>query len=333
MLLSIIIPHYNLQKELLERCIESIIGQGLPNDCYEIIVVDDASDNAPMWVESHYPGINISCIVTGHGGPGAARNKGMEVAKGKYIQFVDADDMLMPESNISQCLDTIQKERPQILRFNYQVRKSPDEPFLKEKKNPKFSNTISGAAYMRDKNLSGSPCTYFFLRELAIRKNIRFPENTFHEDEEFNTILHYHAQSLIYSNAVLYCYCTRQGSTTTNSSPEFEKRRIDDLLDAITRLKKFGDLNKESMNSTQKRGFEHKFTMLTVDAIINMMRTGMKTKSILEKCNERLAPIGAYPLPRASYSVKYRIFRLFANCKTGMYLLRMFTPGKRRTKK
>jgi hypothetical protein len=73
--------------------------------------------------------------------------------------------------------------------------------------------------------------------------------------------------------------------------------------------------------------------MLTVDAIINMMRTGMKTKSILEKCNERLAPIGAYPLPRASYSVKYRIFRLFANCKIGMYLLRMFTPGKRRTKK
>ena len=73
--------------------------------------------------------------------------------------------------------------------------------------------------------------------------------------------------------------------------------------------------------------------MLTVDAIINMMRTRMRTKAILEKCDERLAPIEAYPLPRASYSVKYRIFRLFANCKTGMHLLRLFTPGKKMTKK
>ena len=333
MLLSVIIPHYNLQRELLERCIESIIGQDLPSDSYEIIVVDDASVEAPMWVETHYPDINISCIVANHGGPGAARNKGIEAAKGKYIQFVDADDMLMPGSSIRQCLDMLQKEWPHILRFEYQVRQSADAPFLKEKKCPKFSNTISGAAYMRDKNLSGSPCTYFFLRDLAIKKEIRFPENTFHEDEEFNTILHYHAQSLIHSNAVLYCYCTRQGSTTANSSPEFEKRRIEDLLNVVTRLKEFSNLYKESTNTTQKKGFEHKFTMLTVDTIINMMHAGMRTKAILEKCDERLAPIGAYPLPKASYSIKYRIFRRLANSKTGMYLLRLIISCKRKSKK
>ena len=328
MLLSIIIPHYNLQKELLERCIESIIGQDLPNDSYEIIVVDDASDNAPVWVESHYPGINISCIVTNHGGPGAARNKGMEVAKGKYIQFVDADDMLMPESNISQCLDTIQKEWPQILRFNYQVRKSPDEPFLKEKKSPKFSNTISGAAYMRDKNLSGSPCTYFFLRELAIRKNIRFPENILHEDEEFNTILHFHARTLVHSNAVLYNYCTREGSTTANASSEFEEKRINDMLCIIERLAKFRS-TQHNCNAQQSKGFKHKFTMLAVDAIRNMLRNGMSAKEIMDTCNERLAPLGIYPLPQAKYSTKYNIFRRLANSKRGMKILRMFTPSKK----
>lgn len=79
-------------------------------------------------------------------------------------------------------------------------------------------------------------------------------------------------------------------------------------------------------------GFEHKFTMLAVDAIINMMNIGMDAKSIYDTCRKRLTPLGIYPLPKASYSIKYRIFRLLANSKMGLKILRNFISSKTLTK-
>ena len=110
---------------------------------------------------------------------------------------------------------------------------------------------------MKEFNLSGSPCRYFVRRELLMEKNIRFPENIFHEDEEFNTILHYHADTLIYSNAVLYRYCIREGSTTANTSKEFERKRIDDMLHIIEHLAKVGKLLILLMNVRHGGGFDH----------------------------------------------------------------------------
>ena len=53
---------------------------------------------------------------------------------------------------------------------------------------------------------------------------------------------------------------------------------------------------------------------------------------IREKCRKRLGPIGIYPLPRAAYSMKYRIFRLLANSKCGMKALRLLIPSKKPAK-
>lgn len=333
MFLSIIIPHYNLPQLLLERCLQSIVTQGIPKDDYEIIVVDDASEEPPTWVTKYHSEANIRLIITKHGGPGAARNRGIEEANGKYIEFVDADDMMMQRNSINECLDILRKECPEILRFRYKVYTSDRIEPLKKKEKTKFGSTISGAYYMKEHNLSGSPCNYFFLRDLAIRKNIRFPENTFHEDEEFNTILHYHAKTLVDSNAILYCYCIRKGSTTANYSETFEKKRIEDMLCTIERLSAFKQQNEQCDNITQHKGLEHKFTMLGVDAILNMMYAGMSAKTIHAKCIERLAPIGLYPLPDASYSTKYKIFRSFANNKAGMTFLRIILPKKKPVKR
>lgn len=333
MFLSIIIPHYNLPRELLERCLHSITAQGIPCDDYEVIIVDDASDEPPLWINDSYPNANVRLVIAEHGGPGAARNRGIDEAKGNYIEFVDSDDMMMPGNRINECLDFLRKESPEILRFRYRTCLPEDIEQTAEQPGLTFSNTISGAAYMKENNLSGSPCTYFFKRELAIRKGIRFPENLLHEDEEFNTILHYHAKTLVDCNAILYSYCIREGSTTANSSIEFEKKRIDDMLSVIGRLADFKRQNCHCDNITQTKGFEHKFTMLAVDAILNMMYSGMSAKEIRNKCIERLAPIGLYPLPKANYSIKYRIFRKLANSRAGMIALRIALPRKKPAKK
>ena len=100
MFLSIVIPHYNLPLELLERCIASIVQQGIATEDYEIIIVDDESQEPPMWLEDTFPGVNIRLIKAKHGGPGAARNRGMDEAKGTYI---DPDRIMLhtPDFGIS----------------------------------------------------------------------------------------------------------------------------------------------------------------------------------------------------------------------------------------
>ena len=333
MFLSIIIPHYNLPPELLERCIASIVLQGIATEDYEIIIVDDESQEPPMWFKETFPGINIRLIVIPHGGPGAARNRGIEEAKGTYIEFIDADDMLIPGNRYKQCVEKLKKEMPQILRFNYRTVEPGGSPHIESKKPIKFSKATSGAAYMFDFNLSGSPCNYFFQRELAIKNGVRFPENIFHEDEEFNTILHYHADTLIHSNAVLYRYCIREGSITANNKADFEARRIENMLHIIERLGHFRNAYISYSNDTQNKGFQHKYTMLGVDAILNMLYNGMDANSIGNKCRERLAPIGLYPLPKANYSIKYRLFRILANSKLGMKILRALISSKKPVKR
>lgn len=333
MLLSIVIPHYNIPTELLKQCIDSIIAQGIPAEDHEVIVVDDGSAVPPTWICDTYKGHNVRLFVNDHGGPGAARNRGIEEARGKYIQFVDADDYLLTNGQMEQCLAALKEEWPQILRFGYIVTKDRKSPRIGRTKRVKFSNTISGAMHMRDNNLSGSPCTYFFLKRLAIESGTTFSTNIFHEDEEFNTKLHYHAQTLIESNATLYCYCTREGSTTANRSKDFEARRIDNIFTIIKKINAFKEENAASANTIQRDAITRKLRTLTVDAILNMMYDGRKPKEIYDTCMEHLAPIGLFPLPQAHYSHKYKIFRTLVNTRGGMRVLRLIIPSRKPQKR
>ena len=330
--LSIIIPHYNLQASLLERCIKSIIEQKMPKESYEIIIIDDNSEQPPLWVEEKFSEAQITLIQTPHGGPGAARNAGIEKATGKYIYFVDADDALIPNS-ITPCLEILHTEQPQILRIKHITSRNDEIASTRNTPELKTSNIISGAQYMIIEHLSGAPWSYIFERTLAIKHNIRFEPGVYHEDEEFNTKLHYYATSLIDTNATVYNYIIRPESITANSNREFEDKRIEDFLSLIERLAKFRTEHHSSSNNIQRRGFDHKLTMLAVDAILNLMYDGRSAQEIHNVCTTRLQPLNLYPLPRAPYILKYKIFRLLANHKNGLRILRLFLPRHKPEKK
>lgn len=307
------------------RCVKSIIDQKIP-DSFEILVVDDGSEECPNWLCESFGSEFVRVIQIEHGGPGAARNRGIEEAKGKYIQFIDADDCLQPDS-INSCLEILHTEQPQILRYHYNVCHSERAALERIKAKPlKCSNTISGAAFMATHNLSGSPCTYFFERELATKHDIRFATNVYHEDEEFNTILHYYATSLIDSNAIIYNYCIRKESITSNTDKDFEKRRIENLFELLTRLIAFKESVDKKSNTIQRRALQHKITKLAVDTILNLLFDGKEEEEILELCNKRLRPLQLYPLPKADYGIKYTIFRLLANSRRGVAILRYIVP-------
>ena len=87
-LVSVIIPAYNCERYLADA-IDSVLGQ-----CYrpiEIIVVDDASTDGSAAVARRFPGIRYTDQP--HGGIGAARNTGSDLAVGEFLAFIDADDL------------------------------------------------------------------------------------------------------------------------------------------------------------------------------------------------------------------------------------------------
>lgn len=93
-LVSIIIPAYNARRFIGES-IDSALNQTYSN-C-EILVIDDGSTDDTRAFLQHRYGDQIRYIYQENQGRGAARNYGLHLARGKYIQFLDADDLILPD--------------------------------------------------------------------------------------------------------------------------------------------------------------------------------------------------------------------------------------------
>ena len=117
--LSFIVPFYNVEP-YIEECIRSLYAQDIPQEEYEVICVDDCSlDGSRAIVErlqKEYPTLKLICH-TENKKQGGARNTGLKEAKGRYIWFVDSDDILMPNV-LSQLLSKAEGEHLQILQFS-----------------------------------------------------------------------------------------------------------------------------------------------------------------------------------------------------------------------
>ena len=102
MKLSIIVPVYNMAGDgKLNFCLDSLVAQDFDGD-YEIICVDDCSTDDSMRVlreyEEKYPGLFVIAKNDRNRHQGGARNKGIELASGEWIGFIDSDDWIDPDT-------------------------------------------------------------------------------------------------------------------------------------------------------------------------------------------------------------------------------------------
>lgn len=94
-LISIVVPVYNAEK-YLERTIKSIQNQTLSG--WELLLIDDCSTDGSRDVMKKYECANIRCFYCEkNAGPANARNVGLENAKGRYLAFIDSDDLWEPD--------------------------------------------------------------------------------------------------------------------------------------------------------------------------------------------------------------------------------------------
>ncbi|HEY4195401.1 MAG TPA: glycosyltransferase [Mucilaginibacter sp.] len=92
-LVSVIIPLYNTGL-YIEQCIRSILAQTWPD--IEVIIVDDGSTDNSFEIAKKFEGEKVKLLKQPNSGASIARNTGLRIAKGEYIQFMDADDLLSP---------------------------------------------------------------------------------------------------------------------------------------------------------------------------------------------------------------------------------------------
>lgn len=109
-LASIIVPVYNAEKHL-EQTIQSVIDQTWPNK--QLILVNDGSTDESLAIATKYANDWIIVIDQPNGGASKSRNVGLKAAKGKYIQFLDADDLLSPDK-IEQQVNLLEKNSDKI---------------------------------------------------------------------------------------------------------------------------------------------------------------------------------------------------------------------------
>ena len=292
-LISFIITYYDIPTDMLRECIESIIALSLSKDEREILLIDDGSEHSPIDnLKDLLP--HLTYIRQNHQGLSVARNLGIDACKGKYIQFVDADDMLNTHV-YEQCIDIAKKKDPDIVLFQLTDRRENTPP-------NDYKGPMEGAEYMRHYNLRASACGYLF-RKLTL-VNLRFTPGIVHEDEEFTPHLFLRAENVYTTEAKAYYYRRREQSITHGDEKEQVQKRLNDTRDVLYRLSEKCD----TLPTADREALQRRVDQLTMDYLYNIIKlTG--DAQYLEQCVEELTARGLFPLPDHQYTQKYTLFR------------------------
>ena len=226
-LVSFIITTYNLPVVLLHECVKSIVALSLSQQEREIILIDDGSDFCPI-NELTEIASDIILVRQPNKGLSVARNVGLKMATGKFVQFVDGDDCLI-NAPYEHCLDIIRYQEPVDMVMFYSA-SSMNQPTESS-----YTGPITGEEYMANNNLRASACGYIFRRSRLGK--LRFTPDIVHEDEEFTPQLVLNMHSIYCTPAKAYFYRQRKDSITHADNKEAQNKRLADIFKVILHLK------------------------------------------------------------------------------------------------
>ena len=243
-LLSIVVPVYNV-KPYLDKCVNSLLRQDLEKDQYEIILVDDGSTDGSQALCDAIAAreMNVSVIHQANQGLSCARNAGMRMAGGKYIQFVDSDDFLA-DHVLGVLVECMERQELEILQFGYlrvnegeetpkassevQVEQGPDE-------------VMDGPTFMIKRLwYSCYACQFMLRRSFLEEYGLTFKPGILFEDTEWTPRVMQKARRVSSINRLVYFYLLRGGSITSGAGKEKKiasiVARMEDLSDQMRPL-------------------------------------------------------------------------------------------------
>ena len=221
----------------LRDCLDSVLNQTFAD--WEAIAVDDGSTDGSAAILEEYAekDARLKVVSQPNGGLSNARNRGMDLAQGDYILFLDSDDWL--ETNALEVLSqTLDGE--DMLCFSgrrYFEAKGSFNPAdqLVEK------SYVCGMDYYNENALLHREFAFVcvvlraYKRSLLVEKGLRFKEGVFHEDNLFTPIACYYADNVHQISDCLYNYRVRPNSITDGN----KSKRLTDLMGVANDLAAF----------------------------------------------------------------------------------------------
>lgn len=216
-LITVIIPAFNAEKYVY-NCVMSVLNQSYKN--IEIILVNDGStDNTGVLCEQLAEKYNtIRVIHQDNLGPSAARNAGLDIAKGKYIGFVDSDDYI--------CRNMYEKLYKLILKYDCEIASCDRyrninyrNDFENMKANSGNIHIFTGkqaVEHLFDETKYLKPAAWDKLYSKELWEKCRFPVYRYFEDAALTYKLFYSANRVIMTEDQLYAYSVHSGSMITS---------------------------------------------------------------------------------------------------------------------
>lgn len=292
MKLSIVVPIYNADK-WLQRCVESLLNQGIGPSEYEILLIDDGSKDGSLAIANEFAAVqsNIRVFTQPNAGPGAARNRGINNAKGEYIMFVDADDYLKPNS------------LPPIL--DLAISNSLDLCFYRLLVVTKSGSRIGGCKVVTNSICSGeyamkhgadigSACICLLSHDLLQTNGIRFTHIHQGEDTLFMTEALAYASRIRFLSKAIYVYdLTRDTSDARLIEIHKEK-----LMDSLFIAHKTQELaSREKMPSSLSDFLRQRANSMIVSQVIEVLCHKNKYGcSFVSEYFNRLYDLNLYPV-------------------------------------
>ncbi|MFV9551020.1 glycosyltransferase [Algibacter sp. PT7-4] len=228
--ISIIVPVYNAEK-YIAKCIESILDQTYRN--LEVILINDGSKDNSLAICNTYKNIDSRIIIINqeNEGTSSARNKGLEIATGNYIGFVDGDDVIEKEMYEILILS--------ILKHNL---KFVECDFIKSNTYKQFKfDEIRTVIQSKDEAISRIEKPGFYnvwtkLFEAKLLKNIRFAYGKIHQDALFVSEVYKSIEKIGYVKVPLYIYTSDNESITRTNYNIKKVQGIDVILETNSNL-------------------------------------------------------------------------------------------------
>lgn len=311
-LISFIVPVYNTEK-FLSRCLESVYSQGFEEEEFEVIVVNDGStDNSQTVIDAYFKNKkNLISIIQNNRGLSAARNIGVERARGKYITFIDSDDFFEPKAFV-KIVSIAEREQSELCFFHMKFTPGSDKII-----NPQpfdYNKNYSGEyALLNGMNVS-SACANIYNREFLLKIGIRFTEGIYHEDIDFNYRLYPFVNRLSFTNVMAYNYFINTNSITKSKNKEMMHKRLLDNILVIANIRDFC-IAKEGQLSTPLKKYYREFISSATMGILCLAIKNQKFLgySIIKESLCKLREKKLYPIQHHTKSILSSFIRPVIN--------------------
>lgn len=264
---SVIVPVYNT-REFLSECVESILGQSFGD--FELLLVDDGSIDGSREMADGFATADrrVRTMHMRNHGVSAARNAGIEAARGRWLAFVDSDDALHPRA-LERLLEAARQTGLSIVVGGS---KAGVRPAWSASDRPLRVKTVASAALIVDTLYqSGPDCSVWGkLFHRCVFDQERFVEGLWYEDLDIFYRLYARVGKVAVTAEPLYFYRRHRGSFLNRFTP----RRLD-VLTVTEKIERYcADALPEALPAARDRRLSANFNMFILASRAGMADVG-----------------------------------------------------------